>query len=54
MTEALGGDYRVMLGGVDRPVEWARVGAIDVGIYIPYEYLVIPTTLNSVTVPFDY
>ncbi|MEL6447231.1 MAG: hypothetical protein AAFQ62_04710 [Pseudomonadota bacterium] len=54
VTEALGGDYRVMLGGVDRPVEWARVGAIDVGIYIPYEYLVIPTTLNSVTVPFDY
>ena len=54
VTDALGGDYRVMLTGVDRPVEWARVGAIDVGIYIPYEYLVIPTTLNSVTFPFDY
>ena len=54
VTAALGGDYRVVLSGVDQPVEWARLGSLDVSIYIPYEYVVLPSSMTSFNVFPDY
>lgn len=54
VTSALGDDYRVVLSGIDRPVQWARVGSTDVAIFIPYEYMVVPTSVSSIGSPWDY
>ncbi len=53
VTNALGDDYRVVLTGIDRPIKWAAVGSVDVAIYLPYEYIVVPTSVSSIT-PMDY
>jgi len=47
VTSALGDGYRVVLEGIDQQVEWAKVGSLDVAIFIPYRYVVVPTTINS-------
>ena len=54
VTEALGDDYRVIVSGIDKPIEWARAGSLSVAIYIPYEYMVVPTTVSGVTVVPEY
>ena len=54
VTAALGDDYRIVLTGVDRPVDWARVGSVNVALYIPYEYVVVPTSIASFNVYPDY
>lgn len=54
VTEALGGDYRVIVQGIDQPIEWSRSGSLSVAIYIPYSYTVVPTTVNAITVLEDY
>jgi hypothetical protein len=54
VTQALGDDYRVVVNGIDRPIEWARAGSISVAIYIPYEYMVVPTTVSGVTIFPEY
>ncbi len=50
VTAALGEDYRVVVEGIDRPIEWVRAGSLSVAIFIPYEYTVVPTSLNSLMV----
>jgi hypothetical protein len=47
VTSALGADYRVITRGIDRQLQWVRDGLINVVIYIPYEYDVIPTHVTS-------
>lgn len=47
VTSALGADYRVVTKGIDRQLQWVRDGLINVLIYIPYEYDVIPTHVTS-------
>ena len=54
VTSALGDDYRVIVSGIDKPIEWARAGSLTVAIYIPYEYMVVPTTVNAVSYFPDY
>ncbi len=54
VTSALGEDYRVVVSGIDKPIKWARAGSLTVAIYIPYEYMVVPTTLNGVSYFPDY
>ena len=54
VTSALGDDYRVIVSGIDKPIEWARAGSLTVAIYIPYEYMVVPTTVNGVSYFPDY
>ena len=48
VTGALGGDYHVAIQGLSGPVEWQRSGALNVALYIFYDYQVIPkgTQLN--------
>jgi len=47
VTKALGDGYRVVLSGIDQQVEWAKIGSLDVAIYIPYSYVVLPDTIRS-------
>ena len=55
VTSALGSaEYRVIVKGIDKPIEWARAGSLSVAIYIPYEYIVVPTTISSYTVLPEY
>lgn len=54
VTSALGDDYRVIVNGINKPIEWVRAGSISVAIYIPYEYMVVPTSISGVTIIPDY
>ena len=47
VTAALGSDYKVITRGIDQPIEWARDGMLDVAIYVPYRYDVLPSTVTS-------
>jgi hypothetical protein len=47
VTSALGPDYRVVTKGIDRQLQWLRDGLVDVIVYIPYEYDVIPSNVTS-------
>lgn len=47
VTAALGADYKVVVRGIDRPIEWAREGMLDLTIYVPYRYDVLPATVTS-------
>jgi hypothetical protein len=49
VTAALGGDYRVVVRGVDQPIRWVRDGTLGVIIFVPYEYDIVPTTISSYT-----
>ncbi len=51
---ALGDDYRVVVTGLDQPVRWARQGSLNVSVFIPYEYIVVPSTISSIIAPMDY
>jgi hypothetical protein len=46
-TTALGGDYRVVIRGLDQPLQWIRSGTLEVIIFVPYAYDVVPTTISS-------
>lgn len=47
ITTALGGDYRIVARGLDQPIQWVRDGTLDVLIYVPYRFDVVPTTISS-------
>lgn len=53
-TSALGDDYRVVMTGIDQPVEWVRVGPTQLAMYIPYSYQIVPTSIHSVFNSPDY
>jgi len=44
---ALGPDYRLLVMNIDRPVKFVRVGPLEVALYIPYSFVVVPATMNS-------
>jgi len=46
VTAALGPDYRVLARGIDRPVEWTRLGLLELALYVPYSYEVLPSHLT--------
>ncbi|HEX5789032.1 MAG TPA: hypothetical protein VFY03_12685 [Woeseiaceae bacterium] len=54
VTSALGDDYKVIVSGIDKPVEWARAGSLSVAIYIPYEYMVVPSSISGITYLPEY
>lgn len=47
ITSALGGDYRVVIRGLDQPIQWVRSGTLDVTIFVPYHYDIVPTSISS-------
>jgi hypothetical protein len=50
VTSDLGADYRVIVDGIDRPVQWFRLGVLELGLFVPYHYTVIPQNLTSLSV----
>ena len=37
-AEVFGPDYRAVVDGIDKPVQWSQVGETDVFLYLPYTY----------------
>ena len=48
ITEKLGEDYRVVLEGINRPVQWSRSGPLHLSLYVPYSYTVIPKNVTTI------
>ena len=51
VTSAMGGEYRVVARGLDRSISWVRVSDIDLAIYLPYEFIVVPEEFTSIEAP---
>jgi hypothetical protein len=49
VTAALGSDYKVVVHGIDKPIQWVRDGMLDVTIFVPYSYEVLPSTVSAYT-----
>lgn len=47
---ALGDDYRIVTTGIDRPVRWVRMGLLELALYVPYTYQVVPSSIHSVSI----
>lgn len=47
ITAFLGLDYRAIIEGISNPVYYSRSGVLEVNLYIPYEYKVIPKSMTS-------
>ena len=45
---ALGQDYRLIVENIDRPVKFSRVGPLEVALFIPYHYTIVPTSISSI------
>jgi hypothetical protein len=50
VTGMLGDDYKVVIEGIDKPVEWVRSGPLQLSLYVPYSYKVIPKNINSILI----
>jgi hypothetical protein len=44
----LGNDYKVILDGLEKPLSWRRTGVVELELYIPYRYRVIPGSITSI------
>jgi hypothetical protein len=53
VTAALGADYKVVTRGIDQPIRWVRSGMLEVTIFVPYSYDVIPASVTSYTRPAE-
>lgn len=49
VTAALGPDYKVVVQGIDKPIQWVRDGMLDVTIFVPYSYDVLPASVSGYT-----
>lgn len=52
ITAALGEDYKIVASGIDRPVRWVRMGLLELALFVPYKFEVLPSSVNTfVAVP---
>ena len=49
VTAALGEGYRVIVRGIDGPIQWQRSGLLELTLFVPYRYDVIPASVTSYT-----
>lgn len=47
VTASLGPDYKVVVRGIDRPIRWVRDGMLEVTIFVPYSFDVLPATVSA-------
>lgn len=47
VTAALGEDYKVITTGIDRPVKWVRMGLLELALFVPYKFDVVPATVST-------
>ena len=46
INQAFGGDYRVVLTGLDKNIDWFRSGIDSVSFYLDYSFAVIPKNIT--------
>ncbi len=49
-SRALGLDYKVVVQNIDRPVRWVRIGLLELALYVPYRYQVLPASVTSIVI----
>jgi hypothetical protein len=49
-SRALGADYKVVVENIDRPVRWVRIGLLELALYVPYRYQVLPASVTSIVI----
>lgn len=54
VTTGLGEEYKVVIQGLDKPVDWVRNGPLHLSMYIPFTYIIIPENVSSINVMPDY
>jgi hypothetical protein len=47
VTAALGEGYKVITTGIDRPVKWVRMGLLELALFVPYSFDVVPATVST-------
>jgi hypothetical protein len=47
VTAALGEDYKVVTVGIDRPVRWVRMGLLELALFVPYRFQVLPSSVHT-------
>jgi len=47
VTQSLGTDYRAKISGLDKEMKWSRSGELGLAFYLPYNYDILPTSLNA-------
>lgn len=52
ITRNLGGDYAVVLDGMDQKITWTRMSDTELALYIPYDFVVLPKSLSFFTQEF--
>jgi hypothetical protein len=50
VTAALGDDYKIVTSGIDRPVRWVRMGLLELALFVPYTYQVVPSSIHSLMI----
>ena len=53
VSGALGDDYKVVTSGIDHPVRWVRMGLLELALFVPYTYQVVPSSIQSVVIATD-
>jgi len=53
VTDKLGPDYRAVIRGLDKDLDWSRSGDLNLAFYIPYEYDIVPTSLREISVTIN-
>jgi hypothetical protein len=47
ITASLGEDYKIVATGIDRPVRWVRMGLLELALFVPYKFEVLPSSVNT-------
>ena len=47
LTGQLGPDYRAIVNGLDSEMHWVRSGDLNLAFYIPYEFIILPTSISN-------
>ena len=48
VTGALGDEYKVVLSGLDKPIQSFRSGSSSLSLFIPYTYQIVPENIHSI------
>ena len=53
IKDALGPDYRVVLRGLDKELNWVRSGDLNLAFTLPYTYDIIPNNLTTYSIELE-
>lgn len=53
LTSGLGPDYRAVITGLDKELQWVRSGDLNLAFYLSYRYDIIPASLTTYNVVIE-